>query len=152
MAYKSGVMAIGYVWSCTFCGGSNASGTDSCASCGRSAIARGIDVEIAKGKAPPRPMGIIAVAKAHSHSLRLLFATVVFLFVAMVTLEHFWPVSDRESFGFMILYAAMPWSIVGLAIPNAFVGAILIAGGIGLNAVVIAIIVLWWLNLLGFGR
>lgn len=95
---------------------------------------------------------IIAVAKAHKRGLGLLFAAVVFLVVAVVTLEHFSPVSDRESFGFMILYAAMPWSIVGLAIPNPFAGAILIAGGIGLNAVVVAIIVLWWLNLLGFGR
>ena len=151
--YKLGVMAIGYVWSCTFCGGSNASGTDTCASCGRSAITRGIDVEIARGKAPRRPpMSIVAVAEAHRRGLGLLFAAVVFLVVAMVTLEHFSPVSDRESFGFMILYAGMPWSIVGLAIPNGFVGAIFIAGGIGLNAVVVAIIVLWWFNVLGFGR
>jgi hypothetical protein len=97
-------------------------------------------------------MSIVAVANAHKRGLGLLFAVVVFLVVAIVTLEHFSPVSNRESFGFMILYAAVPWSIVGLAIPNAFIGAVLIAGGIGLNAVVIAIIVLWWLNLLGFGR
>lgn len=146
-------MAIGYAWSCTFCGGSNAAGTDTCAGCGRPAIARGIDVEIAKGKAPPRrPMGIIAVAKAHQYGLRLLFAAVVFLFVALVTLEHFWHVNDRESFGFMILFAAMPWSLAGVAIPLPFLGAIIIAGGIGINAVAIAIVVLWWLSLLGFGK
>lgn len=145
-------MAIGYAWSCTFCGSSNPAGTDSCANCGRPAVARGIDVEIARGKVPRQPMGIIAVAKAHRHGLRLLFVAVVFLVVALVTLEHFWPVNDRESFGFMILFAALPWSIAGLAIPNAFFGAILIAGGIGINAVAIAIVVLWCLGRLGFRK
>jgi hypothetical protein len=136
-------MAIGYAWSCTFCGGSNASGSDACASCGRPAIARGIDVEIAKGKVPRPSMGMIAVARAHKDGLRMLFVAVVLLVVALVTIEHFWPVSDRESFGFMILFAAMPWTIAGLAIPIPFAGAIIIAGGIGINAVVIAIILLW---------
>ena len=145
-------MAVGYAWSCTFCGGSNTSGTDTCASCGRPAVARGVDIEIAKGKVPRRSMGIIAVAKAHKRGLQLLFAAVVFLVVAAVTIEHFSPVSDRASFGFMILFAAMPWSIAGLAIPNAFVAAIIIAGGIGINAVIIAIVVLWWLGLLGLGK
>jgi hypothetical protein len=150
--YKLGVVAIAYAWSCTFCGGSNAAGTDNCANCGRSAVARGIDVEIAKGKVPRRSMGIGAVAKTHRRGLQLLFATVVLLVVALVTLEHFWPVNDRESFGFMILFAAMPWSILALAIPVPFLGAILIAAGIGINAVAIAIVILWWLGLLGFGK
>jgi hypothetical protein len=145
-------MAIGYAWSCTFCGGSNASGTDTCASCGRPAVARGIDVELAKGNAPRPPLGIIAVARAYRRGLQLLFAAVVFLVVALVTAEHFWPVNDRESFGFMILFAAMPWSIVGLAIPVPLLGGILIAGGIGINAVVVAIIVLWLLSTLRSGR
>jgi hypothetical protein len=61
-------------------------------------------------------------------------------------------VNDRESFGFMILFAAMPWSIVGLAIPVPLLGGILIAGGIGINAVVVAIIVLWLLSTLRSGR
>ena len=143
-------MTIGYAWSCTFCGGSNAKGTDSCASCGKPAIARGIDVEVAAGKAPRRSVGIIAVAKAHRRGLRLLFAFVVFLVIALVTIEHFWPVNNRESFGFMVLFAALPWSLAGLAIPNAFVAAIFIAGGIGINALAVAIIILWWLSLLGF--
>lgn len=145
-------MAIGYAWRCTFCGGSNPAGTDSCASCGRPAVARGIDVEIARGKVPRRPMGILAVAKAHRHGLRLLFVAVVFLVVALVTLEHFSPVSDRESFGFMILFAAIPWSIAALAVPNGVLGAILVAGGIGVNAVAIAIVVLWCLGRLGLRK
>lgn len=97
-------------------------------------------------------MGIVGVAKTHRRGLQLLFATVVLLVVALVTLEHFWPVNDRESFGFMLLFAAMPWSILALAIPVPFLGAILIAAGIGINAVAIAIVILWWLGLLGFGK
>ena len=145
-------MAIGYAWSCTFCGGSNVAGTDSCASCRRPAVARGIDIEPAKGNAARSPRGPIAVAKAYKRGLQVLFAAVVFLVVALVTVENFWPVSDRESFGFMILFAGMPWSVAGLAIPVPWVGAVLIAGGIGINAVVVAIMVLSLLGTLRLGR
>jgi len=97
-------------------------------------------------------MGIVAVAKAHRRGLQLLFAAVALLVVVLVSLEHFWHANDRESFGFMILFAGMPWSILALAIPVPFFGAILIAAGIGINAVAIAIVILWWLGLLGFGK
>ena len=40
-----GVMKIGYVWECKFCGRANAAGTDHCAVCRNSAIARPIDID-----------------------------------------------------------------------------------------------------------
>jgi hypothetical protein len=147
-------MAIGYAWSCTFCGGSNAPRTDVCANCGRSAIARGVDVELAKGNPPPRPVGVVAIAKEHKRGLRALFVAVVLLVPALLTLEHFWPVSNRESFGFMIFGASLPWSIAAFALPSPYelLGTIFIAAGIGINSVAVAIVILWLLRALGIGK
>lgn len=144
--------APGYAWSCTFCGASNASGVDACSSCGKPAIARGVDVELAKGNAPRTSVGVIAIAKAHQRGLRVLFVAVTCVVLVLVTLEHFWPVNNRESFGFMILGASLPWSIAAFAVPHALFVAMVIAAGIGINSVILAIIALWWLRTLGFGK
>jgi hypothetical protein len=141
-------MAIEYAWSCTFCGGSNAAGTDGCANCGRPAITRGVDLEIAKGNPPRRRLGVIAVAKAYKRGLWTLFVAVLLLVLAVIAVEYFRPVNDRESFGFMILGASLPWSIAAFALPAALApfGAIIIAAGIGINSVAAAIVILWWLR------
>lgn len=146
------MMAPGYAWRCTFCGATNAPRTGACASCGKPAIARGVDVEIAKGNAPRTPVSIVDIVKANKRGLRVLFVAVVLFVLALVTLEHFWPVNNRESFGFMILGASLPWSIAAFAVPHALFGAIIVAAGIGINSVAVVIVILWVIRLLGFGK
>jgi hypothetical protein len=49
------VMTIPYAWRCKFCGVQNDAGTEACATCGRPAIARAVDVDRVLGDArPPR--------------------------------------------------------------------------------------------------
>lgn len=92
--------------------------------------------------------GFVAVARAHKRGLRALFIGVTVLALVVFAVEYFFPVNDQESFGWMIFFASLPWSIVALVLPLPAIGMVFIAAGIGVNAVIAAIMVLWWVGTL----
>jgi hypothetical protein len=96
---------------------------------------------------------MLAFAKAHKRFLWIEFGTVVLLGVLLLAGNWLWPATFNATWGWMLLFSALPWSAIALAIPQigGFAMVIVILGA-GLNAVVVTTVVwyalVWWLDTL----
>jgi hypothetical protein len=143
-------MPVGYEWECKFCGAANEAGVTSCASCGKPAIARPIDVARASSGAAiaeadaPLIRSMIAFARFHRVALRNVFAGVALFVVALFIANAVWPGLTPEPWGWMLLFGSLPWSLVGMALGNlAILGVVIIPIGLAFNATV-ATFVAWY--------
>ena len=126
-----GVMPIGYAWSCKFCGGSNPPDADSCALCGKAAIARPVEVDHAKGAAGLPSLK--SVARAHETALLRIFFAVMGLAIAFFVLDRYW-FHAGDVWGWPLLFLSLPF------------GLIFIPLGLGINAVITTVLVMWWIE------
>ena len=96
---------------------------------------------------------MIAFARTHAVALWTEFTVVVFFFMALPVASYFGLVTSEESWGWLMFYGSLPWSIAATAVPN-FVGATLVAVGLGINSVaattVVCYAISWWLKTLRF--
>jgi hypothetical protein len=100
---------------------------------------------------------VIAFARVHKAGLWLEFGAVTLLAVASFIANQFWPQYVGESWGWMLLFASLPWSALALAVPQVSVLAVVVVSvGLGFNTVVITTIVwyaiAWWLNTVRFSN
>ena len=91
---------------------------------------------------------MLAIAKEHSKTLRGVFVTVVALTLAVYAIDYVSPLEDRKTWEWPMLLASLPWSAPGLVMPFPLFVIAMVAVGLGINTVAVAIIVLWWLKTL----
>ena len=67
--------------------------------------------------------------------------------------NHFWPGYTGQSWGWMMMFGSLPWSIAAAAVP-AWIGMIILAVGLGVNMVIATTVVwyaiAWWLKTLRY--
>jgi hypothetical protein len=102
-----GIMRIAYAWSCKYCEAENAAGTEVCVRCGQSAIARAIDVDRAKGIAPPEPSPPRDRRDVPPGPLRVVVGTLLVVGIAGAIVERF-------SFTIAVELGAIAMAAVGL--------------------------------------
>lgn len=98
---------------------------------------------------------MLAFARTHAIALWAEFTVVVLFFLALPVVNYFGLVTPEESWGWLMFYGSLPWSIAATAVPN-FVGATFVAVGLGINSVAATIVVWyavsWWLETLRYGN
>lgn len=97
---------------------------------------------------------MIAFARANRAILSAVFCIAALSVLALSTVNHFWPEYTGESWGWMMLFACLPWSVMAAAVPGWF-GVIILALGFGVNVVIVTTVgwyvISWWLKTLRFG-
>jgi hypothetical protein len=136
-------MPIPYDWTCLYCAAANSAGTDACTRCGKRAIASAD--EIAREKNPmlsrAKP-GFLAFAAARKGMLVALFLAGAALVPIVFVLQGLGVLPMGEPGGWLLIFAAMPWSLAVFAVPNP-AGLAIIAVGLGINLVLVAAVV-WY--------
>lgn len=96
---------------------------------------------------------MITFARAHKIALWTEFGVIVLLVLALPVAGYFgWGLSG-ESGGWLLFFCALPWSLAAAALP-AFIGVVILAVGLGINAVLATIVIgssiSWWLKTLRY--
>jgi len=76
---------------------------------------------------------MIDFARAHRFALWTVFCAVAVAVVAIFILYHVSPRFPGESWGWVVVFGAFPWSIPALAVPG-WLGVPILAVGLGFNA------------------
>jgi len=98
---------------------------------------------------------MIAFLRAHKIALWVEFAVVALSVLALHAASYLHLVATEESLGWMMLFGALPWSAAAIAMPG-FIGMVVIAVGLGVNAVactiVVCCVISWWLKTLRYNN
>jgi hypothetical protein len=96
---------------------------------------------------------MITFAKAHKVALGIEFIVIALLVLAMPVAGYFGRGLSGESGGWLLFFCALPWSLAAAAVP-AFIGVVILAVGLGINAVIATIVIgsaiSWWLKTLRY--
>jgi hypothetical protein len=98
---------------------------------------------------------MIAFARANQTVLWTVFCIAALSVPALQMANQLWPDHAGEGWGWMMLFAALPWSIAAAALPG-WPGMLIWAVGLGVNAVIVTALtwyaISWWLKTLRFGN
>jgi hypothetical protein len=94
---------------------------------------------------------VIAFARSHKVVLWAVFWVAALSVVLAIVVNHFRPEYTGQSWGWMMMLAALPWSILAGAVPTSL-GVVIWAAGLGFNAVIATTVgwyaAAWWLKTL----
>ena len=94
---------------------------------------------------------MLAFARTHKVALWALFSIAALSVVALSVINNFRPSYTKESWGWMIFFGALPWSIVATVVPG-WIGIPVMAIGLGVNVAATSTAVWyaisWWLKTL----
>jgi hypothetical protein len=91
---------------------------------------------------------MIAFARRHRVALGVVFVATVVLVLFVFAFSWAAPEMANESWGWMMLFGALPWSLLAQAVPWSVAGIAILALGLGVNAALVALVAgyagAWW--------
>jgi hypothetical protein len=98
---------------------------------------------------------VIAFARTHAVALWAEFVVVALLVMALFVASYFGLIVTEESWGWMMLFGSLPWSVAATAAPG-IIGMVIVAVGLGFNTVaattVVCYAISWWLKTLRYNN